>query len=233
MDISGSLRMKIRDRRTKIQLSLESYTLILTKFPSLSGPQLVHLYQEDTEAPRVLCYSKVNSKSNNKKEREKEIQEYTSCRSSKTTKDDWKKGFGGEKGGSENLSSGRFWKVIHGLGGAPSGLDQKQNSFAISCLCTDAGLQIPTWEHLLGTTTWQISRQLGSRPICAKNMGPPAVGGCSRKRGPGWERCSYVPTRDYWRQKKKDRIRIRIQQRSFTYFILHHGFMFLCPGSTL
>lgn len=103
MDISGSLRMKIRDRRTKIQLSLESCTLISTKFPSLSGPQLAHLYHEHTEAPCMLYSSKTNSKSNNKKEREKGIQEYTSCRSSKTTKDDWKKGFGGEKGGDQKI----------------------------------------------------------------------------------------------------------------------------------
>lgn len=147
--------------------------------------------------PRLLACSAILrsiARATTRKQREKEIQEYT-CRSSKTTKDDWKKGFGGEKGGSENLSSGQFWKVIHGLGGDPSGLDQKQNSVAISCLCTDAGLQIPTWEHLLGTTTWQISRQLGSRSICAKNMGPPAAGGYSRGRGPGWERCSSVHKR--------------------------------------
>lgn len=35
----------------------------------------------------------------------------------------------------------------------PVMIDQKQNSDVIGCLYTDAGLQIPTWEHLLGTAT--------------------------------------------------------------------------------
>lgn len=81
-----------------------------------------------------------------------------------------------EKWRSENSGSGQFGKIIHGQGGAPSGPDQKQNSDAICCLYTDVGLQIPKWEHLLEKATRQISRQLGSRCICAKNMGPPGAG---------------------------------------------------------
>lgn len=67
-------------------------------------------------------------------------------------------------------------------GRCPIRTRSKADSDAISCLCTDAGLHIPTWEHLLGTTTWQISRQLGSRSIWAENMGPPAVGRLQRGR---------------------------------------------------
>lgn len=156
-------------------------------FLLLCRSQLPRECLEDPGTPIMLCYSerKIKTNSSNSKkakgERNPRIHVQSFSNQQRWLKEmDWSK-----KRGAENLSSGQFWKIIHGLGGDPLGLDQKQNSDAISCLCTDAGLQIPTWEHLLGTTTWQISRQLGSRSICAKNMGPPAVGRLQQGRGEG------------------------------------------------
>lgn len=121
-----------------------------------------------------------------RRQRDKEIQKYTR-RASKTTKD-WK-GWGCKKGIREfmlrSVLEGHPWP-----GRCPIRTRSKAENDAISCLCADAGLHIPTWEHLLGTTSWQISRQLGSRSICAENGGPPAVGRLQRGRGLCWERGS-------------------------------------------
>ena len=53
---------------------------------------------------------------------QRKIQIHT-LRATKTTKD--RKGGDGKRG-SEKSCSGQFWRIIHGLGGATSGLDQKQ-----------------------------------------------------------------------------------------------------------
>lgn len=83
--VTGTHAITERRNRTVSALSLNHCILIWTKFIFLSGSQAAHMYHEGTEAPVTLLVIL----------REKSLataqeQEHT-CRTFKTTKNDWKK----------------------------------------------------------------------------------------------------------------------------------------------